>query len=175
MITLFLIISIILSLALWVRPPNVTIADPVQNGTQSFTFQNGELAFNLGVNITVDNPNYFGVGLNKVELDLTYPINNYPVGGGVKQNINIRSNAQTNFTFPFSLNYNVSDSSGTTVLTDIVAKCSANQDLTVKYNLKLSLRIIIISISPTISNSFTFACPVDANELQKILNGNLFT
>jgi len=175
MITVFLIISILLSLALWVRPPNVTIANPVQNDTQSFTFQNGELAFNLGVNITVDNPNYFGVDLNKVELELIYPINNYPVGGGVQQNIDIRSNTQTNFTFPFSLNYNTSDTSGTAVLQDIVTKCSAKQDLTVKYNLKLSLRVIIVSISPTISNSFTIACPVDTDELKKILGGSLFT
>lgn len=69
---------------------------------------------------------------------LTYPINNYPVGGGVKQNIDIKSNTQTNFTFPFSLNYNISDTSGTAVLKDIVAKCTAKQDLTVKYNLKVS-------------------------------------
>ena len=31
---------------------------------------------------------------------------------------------------------------------------------------KLSLRIIIVSISPTISNSFTIGCPVDTDELQ---------
>lgn len=171
MTTLFLIISILLSLALWVRPPNITIANPVQNATQSFTFQNGELSLNLGVNITVDNPNYFSVNLNKVELDLIYPTNNYPVGGGVKQNVDIKSNTQTNFTFPFSLNYNTSDTSGTAVLQDIISKCTAKQDLTVKYNLKLSLRIIIVSISPTISNSFAFSCPSDIDGLQKILGG----
>jgi len=173
MTTVFLIISILLSLALWVRPPNITIATPVQNSTQPFTFQNGELAFNLGVNITVDNPNYFSVDLKKVQLDLTYPIDNYPVGGGVKQNIDIKSNTQTNFTFPFSLDYNIADTSGTAVLQDIVTKCNANQDLTVKYNLKLSIRIIIVTVNPTISNSFTFGCPVDASELQKILGGTL--
>lgn len=69
---------------------------------------------------------------------LTYPINNYPVGGGVKENIDIGSNTQTNFTFPFSLNYNVSDTSSTAVLQDIVTKCKAKQDLTVEYNLKVS-------------------------------------
>jgi len=69
MITVFLIISILLSLALWVEPPNITVSNPVQNSTQSFTFQNNQLAFNLAANITVENPNYFGVALNKVELD----------------------------------------------------------------------------------------------------------
>ena len=104
----------------------------------------------------MDNPNYFSVALNKVELDvsrstvcrasnakgdnsqLTYPIDNFPVGGGVQKNIDIKSNTQTNFTFPFSLNYNTSDTSGTAVLQDIVNKCQANQDLTVKYDLKVS-------------------------------------
>lgn len=71
-------------------------------------------------------------------LQLTYPIDNYPVGGGVEQNIDIKSNTQTNFTFPFSLNYNTSDTSGSAVLQDIINKCNAKQDLTVKYNLKVS-------------------------------------
>jgi len=173
MITAFLIISILLSLALWVEPPNITIANPVQNDTQAFTFQNGELAINLAANITVENPNYFGVALNKVELDLTYPISNYPVGGGERQNINIRSNAQTNFTFPFSLSYNTSDTSGTAVLQDIVTKCEAKQDLTINYELKLSLRIVIVSVSPTITNSFTIACPIDPSEIEGLLGGNL--
>jgi LEA14-like dessication related protein len=173
MITAFLIISILLSLALWVQPPNITVSNPVQNDTQSFTFQNNELAFNLAANITVDNPNYFGVSLNKVELDLTYPINNYPVGGGEQQHINIRSNAQTNFTFPFSLNYNVSDTTGAAVLQDIVTKCRGNQALTVSYALKLSLRVVIVSVSPTINNSFTIKCPVDADDIEKLLGGTL--
>jgi len=173
MITVFLIISIILSLALWIQPPNIIIANPAQNSSQTFTLQNGQLSFNLAVNITVDNPNYFGVALNKVELDLVYPIDNYPVGGGEQTGINIRSNSQTNFTFPFSLNYNTSDSSGTPVLNDIVAKCRASQDLTVNYELKLSLRIVIVSISPTISNSFSFVCPLNSSEIDKLLSGDL--
>jgi len=173
MIAVFLIISILLSLALWVKPPNVTIANPVGNSTQAFTLQNGELSMNLGVNITVDNPNYFGVALKKVELDLIYPINNYPVGGGEQRDINIRSNTQTNFTFPFSLSYNTTDTGGTAVLQDLATKCRARQDLTVNYDLKLSLRIIIVSISPTISNSFTFACPIDPSQIDGLLSGNL--
>jgi len=173
MITAFLIISIILSLALWVQPPNITVSNPAQNSTQSFTFQNNELSFNLAANITVDNPNYFSVFLNKVELDLIYPISNYPVGGGEQQHINIRSNDQTNFTFPFSFNYNVSDTSGTAVLQDIVTKCRASQDLTVKYALKLSLRIVFVSVSPTIANSFSIKCPIDPDEIEKLLSGNL--
>jgi len=36
------------------------------------------------------------------------------------------------------LNYNVSDTSGTAVLQDIVSKCRANQDLKVNYELKVS-------------------------------------
>jgi hypothetical protein len=31
---------------------------------------------------------------------------------------------------------------------------------------KLSLRIIVVSISPTISNSFSIACPVDPDEIE---------
>lgn len=55
----------------------------------------------------------------------------------MRENINIKSNAQTNFTFPFSLNYNISDTSGTAVLQDIANKCRASQDLRVNYELKV--------------------------------------
>jgi len=173
MITAFLIISIILSLALWIKPPNITIGNPAQNDTQTVSLQGGELSFNLAANITVDNPNYFGVALNKVQLDLIYPVDNYPVGGGVKKDINIKSNAQTNFTFPFSFNYNISDTTGTGALQDILAKCRAKQNLKVNYELKLSLRIVVVSISPTISDSFTIGCPVDADQIEKLLGGGL--
>ena len=76
--------------------------------------------------------------INKSCSQLTYPIDNYPVGGGVQRNIDIKSNTQTNFTFPFSLDYNITDPSGTAVLQDVVTKCNGNQDLTVKYDLKVS-------------------------------------
>lgn len=56
----------------------------------------------------------------------------------MKEDIHIQSNAQTNFTFPFSFNYNISDTSGTGALQDILAKCRAKQDLKVNYQLKVS-------------------------------------
>ena len=56
----------------------------------------------------------------------------------MKKDINIKSNAQTNFTFPFSFNYNISDTSGTGALQDILAKCRANQNLKINYELKVS-------------------------------------
>jgi hypothetical protein len=56
----------------------------------------------------------------------------------VRKDINIKSNAQTNFTFPFSLNYNISDATGTPVLQDILTKCRAKQNLKVNYELKVS-------------------------------------
>jgi hypothetical protein len=57
------------------------------------------------------------------------------MGGGQKDNIVIRANQLTNFTFPFALQYNIADDPGHTVLTDLAAKCTGNTQLTVNYKI----------------------------------------
>jgi len=175
MIVIFLLVSIVLTIILWVRPPNVgigSVTPQVADGSV-YTINSTGIDLNLGVDISVDNPNFFSVSLKHLKLEIFYPINNTAIGGGQKDNIVIRANQLTNFTFPFALQYNIADDPGHAVLTDLAAKCVANTPVGVNYKITLGLHIIVATVSPVISNSFSFQCPLSASDINKIINNGI--
>ncbi|CAA7271537.1 unnamed protein product [Cyclocybe aegerita] len=175
--TLFLIISIVLSLALWIRPPSIKIGEVetmTTNGSPIQQITNG-IQIDFGVDISVNNPNYFSVDFKKIQAEIFYPIDDTPVGGGTASEIVIKSDAQTNFTFPFSLVYTSTEDPQSRVILDIAQKCGViggtRSQITVNYKITLGIRIILVTISPVISNSFRFDCPLQASDISKFLGG----
>ncbi|EIN07222.1 hypothetical protein PUNSTDRAFT_53598 [Punctularia strigosozonata HHB-11173 SS5] len=170
----FLLVSIVLALALWVRPPSVTIGQlsTITNGSAIQLSSDG-LTVNLNVNISVDNPNFFSVAFKKINVDLHYPINNTDVGGGSKKNIDFEAHSNKTFDFPISLEYTLADDPNSAILADLATKCGfiggSKSDITVDYDITLGLRILFITVSPQISNSFSFACPLDESDLSGLL------
>ena len=65
-----------------------------------------------------------------------------------------------------------SDSTGT-IVTDLISKCSSNQDLTVDYKLNLDLKVIGVTVHPSLSSSASFACPVDGSQIEKIIGSSI--
>jgi len=73
MTTVFLIVSIVLALALFIRPPSIIIGSAVPlSGSvgNAITATSSGISIQLGVDISVANPNYFNVDLQKIEVDL---------------------------------------------------------------------------------------------------------
>jgi len=174
MTTVFLIVSIVLALALWIRPPSISIGT-VQPLSSSISAASNGLNIQLGVDISVANPNYFSVDFEKIELQLFYPINNTAVGGGTATNIDFKSRSLTNFTFPFTLSYNSSENQADAIISDIASKCGASggtkSNLEVNYEITLGIHILVATVSPVISNTFSFPCPISASELSTLLGG----
>ncbi|KAF8623532.1 hypothetical protein AX15_006308 [Amanita polypyramis BW_CC] len=177
MTAVLLIVSILLTLALWIRPPNVTVGnvDLASNNPLQINAQEKELSINLQVNISVSNPNYFAISFQKIAADIFYSINNTHLGGGELKNVLFRPNQQTNITFPFSLDYNASDDPQYKVLLDLSRKCGViggtQSDITVKYKLTLGLRALFFVVSPVVSNSVSFACPASTQQIEDFLKG----
>ncbi|KAF9526973.1 hypothetical protein CPB83DRAFT_856904 [Crepidotus variabilis] len=175
MTAVFLIISIVLALVLWVRPPNVQIGNAQVMSTNGSPFQatsNGGFQINLGIDISVTNFNYFDVDFKKIQAEVFYPIDNTPIGGGNAVDINFASGHQTNFTFPFNLMYSPSNDPSGKVLTDIATKCGlggTRSNLSINYKITLAIRLLLITISPTISNPLSFPCPIQASDITKII------
>jgi len=175
LIFVFLLVSILLNLALWIRPPDIGINDvaPVTSGS-TIQLQNDGLTINLGVSISVDNPNYFSVDFRKIEAEIFYPINNTPIGGGTQNNINFNSHTETNFTFPFSIVYKQSLDPGNQILTDLATRCgflgSPKTQIKVNYKITLGLRILFVVVSPVVSNSFNFDCPLSQQDVSGLLS-----
>ncbi|KAF8921173.1 hypothetical protein CPB85DRAFT_1269688 [Mucidula mucida] len=176
LIVAFLFISIILALALWIRPPAVIIGDVFQPTTGSqFQLTDNGVTINFDLNVSVSNPNYFGVDLKKVKTELFYPINNTDIGGGLSKNIEFPSNSNKTVTFPFSIDYTSSIDPDNAILLDLAQKCGilgTASDVTIDYKITLSIRILIITVSPSISNSFSFTCPLDASSLEDLMNSS---
>ncbi|GJE95147.1 LEA2 domain-containing protein [Phanerochaete sordida] len=176
LIFVFLLISIVLSLVLWIEPPNVEIGDvtPVTNGS-AFQLQSDGIAVNLQVPISVNNPNYFSVKFDTIDADIFYPTstNNTDIGGGVLRGLNIASKAQTNFTLPFTLNYTFAIDPNYNILRDIATKCgflgSGASQLKVNYEIHLDFKVLFIPIKPTIKNSASFTCPITEDEVAGLL------
>jgi len=174
LIALLFIISIVLSLLLWVRPPNINIGG-VQTSASGSQIQsiNDGFTINLGVNISVNNPNYFGVSISKINADIFYPINNTKLGNGNESNINFPAHSQTNFTFPIDITYQTSLDPSNKILVDIATKCGfigggAKSQITVNYKITIGIRIFCITISPDISNSLSFDCPISQGDISSL-------
>ncbi|KAF9227652.1 hypothetical protein BS17DRAFT_774096 [Gyrodon lividus] len=173
MIVVFLIISIFLALALWIHPPNIIVGD-VQSTTTGSEIQilsNG-IQINLGIPIYVSNPNYFSVSFSSIKANIYYPINHTLIGGGQQNDVTFPSHTNKNFTFPFSVEYTTTLPSSGQILTDLLDKCgvggTAKTDITVDYDITLGLRILFFTVSPTISNSASFVCPLSASDISSL-------
>ncbi|KAI5899627.1 uncharacterized protein SCHCODRAFT_02605677 [Schizophyllum commune H4-8] len=180
MTAVFLILSILLALALWVRPPNVVVGDldtTSGSGGSVVQFSSDGLKINLAVNISVTNPNYFSVALNNVKATLKYPINGEKedVGGGTLDDVDFPSHSTKDIKFPFSIDYKLTDDPNYTILKDLASKCGlggSTSDITVDYTIKIGVRFLFINVSPSISNSYSFACPIDTSnsgDLEELL------
>lgn len=177
-IFLFLLASIVLSLALWIRPPNIVI-NGVNIPTSGSTIQatNDGLTINLGVNITVSNPNYFSVNFREIKADITYPLNNTDIGGGSKKDVTFGANTEDKeFDFPFAIVYKESNDPNHAILIDLATKCGiiggVKTKLSVNYKITLGLRILFITISPVVSNSFKFDCPISSSDIADLLKSS---
>jgi len=173
LIAIFLVVCIILCLALWIQPPNIIIGG--DNSTSPVvvqdvsTIQNG-IEVNLGLPIEIVNPNYFSVEITSVNADIIYPINSTSIGGGAIRNVNLASRAITEFTFPFKIAYTTSIDPGYAILSDFASKClpSPQQDLKVNYKINVGVKVFLITITPTISNSIVFQCPFSSSDITSL-------
>ncbi|KAL4067883.1 hypothetical protein J3A83DRAFT_4359747 [Scleroderma citrinum] len=175
LIALLLIISVLLALLLWVRPPNVIIGSvgPPSTGSEIQLESNG-VQLNLAINITVNNPNYFSVSFSSINANIYYPINNTYIGGGNQTGITFPSHTNKTITFPFSIAYTTTMPSSNQILADLTTKCGLNggtaSDITVDYDLTLNLRVLFFTVSPTVSNSASFMCPLTSSDLSGLVS-----
>ncbi|KAG0186941.1 Adenosine 5'-monophosphoramidase [Apophysomyces sp. BC1034] len=137
-----------------------------------FNGLNGEPQFNLvgttanisfSLSISVNNPNIESVTFSNIVAKAYYPgYRDHSIGGGQKDGVHISSNAITNIIFPFSISISPAD---TAILTDILSKCGLlggeKQNIKVDYDVIPTIKILGIPISPTISNSANFPCPLE--------------
>ncbi|KAI0807341.1 hypothetical protein C8Q74DRAFT_1227156 [Fomes fomentarius] len=175
MIFLLFLISIVLSLALWLRPPNIIISKP-EPDLSTFAVNGSSISVALPVDISVNNPNYFTIDLYTLDAKVTYPINNTQIGSGHMANIKFQDHTQTNFTFPVTISYDADSDPSGAVITDLARKCGvdptvAATQVTVSVDIEVGLKIMMVPIKFSVSQSASFACNLgsEVSQLQDLL------
>jgi len=170
-IALWMIIGIILALVLYLRPPNVVIGNAQLATTNQVQNVDGGLKINVEIPIEVINPSYLDVDLSKVYATIFYPINHTRIGNGSLTDTKLPAFTTMNFTFPFSLEYTSDIDPSQAIITDILNKCLGKEQLTVQYDLTVGVKVLSVTVSPSISNNASFACPFDASSASSVLGG----
>ncbi|KAG9102817.1 hypothetical protein FRC06_001006 [Ceratobasidium sp. 370] len=170
MTTVFLIVSVALTLGLWVRPPDISfngIKMPANGST--VVAQTTGITINLNLAIGVVNPNFFSADFSAIQAKAFYPGVSQQIGGGTLNNINFPSHSDTNFLFPFSINYTEAIDPNKAIIKDIAVKCgfigNTKSDIPVNYQLTLKLKVLGLTISPSFSGSASFSCPLQASDI----------
>lgn len=176
MTVLLLLVSILLTLIMFLRPPDIEFSgiQPVSSGS-AVDVQSSNLTVNLGIGISVRNPNYFSVAFKSIKATIIYPIRNTKIGGGEQDHVVFPSNAKTTFTFPFKFQYDESADPDQAIIKDIMSRCgflpgSVKSQLSLDYTLQLAVQILFVTISPPISGTASFDCPFTQAQVQPLLD-----
>ncbi|KZT52705.1 hypothetical protein CALCODRAFT_501972 [Calocera cornea HHB12733] len=179
MTLIFIVLAIILSLAAFIRPPDISFNGVSTPSNGSLLQTNGPDSFviNLDLNIGVRNPNFFDVDFNHISAKLFYPGFSPQLGSGSVSNVQFKSGTATTFLFPIALNYSTTADPSLGLLTSLGEKCglggAQKSDINVNFSITLALKILASQIAPTVSSSIGFACPLTQDEIDNVLGSIL--
>ncbi|KAJ1927656.1 hypothetical protein IWQ60_002759 [Tieghemiomyces parasiticus] len=183
---LLLVAAALLIFFLLARTPKVEITGiaPPSNGQPRFAVEDSTLYFNFDLIINVDNPNYIGAHIDRVDSVGYWPdLPDVPLGNGTLSDFDIEKRADTVLYFPVGIRYNLAEDPERKVLTGLADKCGftggPRKQLTVHYDVNVHFRVLSIAhVSPSFGGDASFDCPIpsiqDLQQLGVDLLGSLF-
>ncbi|WVW86927.1 hypothetical protein I302_108982 [Kwoniella bestiolae CBS 10118] len=145
----------------YVRPPSFAL-NSVNLGSSPVSLTTNGLTVSFDLSISVANPNWFNADFKEITATAQYPGNNTNTFGGDEQQL--------------TTSYTLAKDPNQVILKDLISKCGisggAKKDITVDYDLYLKLKILGVTVSPTISNSASFECPITASDIQSIIGSD---
>ncbi|CAO3563145.1 unnamed protein product [Mortierella alpina] len=147
-------------------------------GDPVFTLMQGNTTFgvDLVANIQVQNPNPIGFNFESVIATAYYPAYEPSIGGGNVSHVNFPSKSTRTIRFPIKATYDRRQDPGFKVVQDLLTKCGITGgnggQITIDYDLKVTINIIGIKFSPAIKNQKTsFDCPANIGDIAKGIPG----
>ncbi|CAG8594868.1 11101_t:CDS:2 [Paraglomus occultum] len=145
---------------------------PPPDGKPSYVNKGAALDFNLGLRFNVINPNIIGATFSRIQATAFYPNHTTAIGGGSKDNVEIKAKSNTTLNFPFSINYNSTEDPNLEIISDIVKKCGLaggpKQPIQINYTLKLSLKVLGIPITVSSDRDTKIDCPIQDGKVPAI-------
>lgn len=179
-LAIIFIVSIILLIIMFLRPPNVAISGLGVPNQSAVTYQNGAFAFNVSVDISVSNPNSISANIKKLTANAYDSADTSVVlGHGTVTNQKIQPNANTTVVFPFQIKYDQSQDSDLSIIRNIASDCGINLfggssgsgDLSFLFKIDVDIEALSISVPVNINRNISFPCPLSGSSLQGILSG----
>ncbi|KAI1311574.1 hypothetical protein EDD11_003426 [Mortierella claussenii] len=175
---LLIIIALVIVVFVVFKLPTVNYLGMQSDPQFAFNQGNTTLQVQLVANIEVKNPNPIGFKFESIVATAYYPNYAPSIGGGNLTNVDFPSKSTKTIAFPILAAYSRSQDTGYTVVKDILTRCgelgAAKTQLTINYDLKLTIRIIGIAISPTIKNqNVHFDCPADIGSIGSNIPGGI--
>ncbi|KAG0340886.1 hypothetical protein BG004_006230 [Podila humilis] len=154
------------------KVPTVDYLGPV--GDPKFILNEGNVTFGLDMiaNIQVQNPNPIGFNFELIAVMAHYPDYEPPIGGGNITSVSFPSHSTKTIQFPVTVRYNRQDDPGYAVVQNILNTCGllgeTGKKLKLLYDVKVTVKILGINISPKIKNQHTeFDCPNNIGDIGK--------
>lgn len=180
-LAIIFIVSIILLIVMFLRPPNVAISGvsvPSQNGV---SYQNGAFSFNVSVDISISNPNSISASLSKLKAT-AYDSQDQTtaLGHGEITNQKIKRNDNTTIVFPFQIQYDQSQDSDLSIIRNIASDCglslsggssSGSGDLSFLFKIEVDVEVLSITVPVNVNRNVSFPCPLSGTSLQGVLSG----
>ncbi|KAF9916506.1 hypothetical protein BX616_003580 [Lobosporangium transversale] len=177
-ILLLLIIALVVVVFTLFKVPTVNYKG--MQAEPQFLFNQGgtTLQVQFAADIEVTNPNPLGFKFESIVATAYYPKYEPSIGGGNLTNVEFPSKTTKTITFPISAAYSGSQDPGFTVVKDILTRCGKlggdATDLTINYDLKLTVKLLFFNISPTIKDQHVnFACPADIDSIANGVPGGI--
>lgn len=88
----------------FVRPPSITLNNTnVNPATAQFDLNEKHINLDIGLDITVRNPNWFGANFKQISATIKYPGLDSKFGGGDVYNTKFPAYTESTFNFPLKL------------------------------------------------------------------------
>ncbi|KAL1923675.1 uncharacterized protein VTP21DRAFT_8655 [Calcarisporiella thermophila] len=180
----FLVVIIGLGIAAGViaatfKKPQIEFKGVLPQGNGFSRGENNSVVIDLKLQVHINNPNILGATFWLIKADAFYPLDTSHdifIGTGNQTDVTISAHYDDHILFPLSLTFDLKKEEYKKVAWDFAGRCGLTngqqpQQLTVKYNLNLNIKILFINISPTIEDHAKFTCPKELNnpELGKML------
>lgn len=125
---------------------------------------NNALNINFDLEIQVNNPNTFSATFNELSAQLFWGGSDTSIGYGRVQNVDIQSQNETTFRYPFHIVYQASYDPNRTVLSGLLNSCGLvdpnnTPPIPIDYDLDINVKALSINVKQTISNSMSVTCP----------------
>ena len=185
-IGVIIVLSIILLILTFVRPPNVGISSVGVPNQSGVSYDNGAFGFNVSVDLSISNPNAISATLSSLSVKAYNPQDKTVVlGSGQVTDSKIAANANTTIDFPFRIQYNQTQDPDLSILTDIANKCGISLsnilggdssqvgDLNFDFDVHAKVSVLSLSIPIKFTTAASFPCPLQASSLQDAVGGFL--